>query len=100
MLDSSQDLLYIVIAFCVLWFTIFLCWMIYYVAMILKRVYMVMEAFNRTLEAMESFFNKAKEKVSAVGTTLSTLVDLGKRGFEFVQEKRKKTAKKTGKNEV
>lgn len=92
MLENSQDLLNIVIAFCVLWFTIFLCWVIYYLAMILKRISTVMETFTATLEAIESFFGKAKEKVNSVGATLSTLVDLGKKGFDFVQERKSKKA--------
>lgn len=92
MLENSKDLLNIVIAFCVLWFTIFLCWMIYYMAMILKRVSNVMDVVTNTLQAVESFFDKAKEKVNSFGSTLSTLVDIGKKGFDFVQERRAKTA--------
>jgi len=96
MLENSKDLLNIVIAFCVLWFTIFLCWMIYYLAMILKRVSNVMETFTRTLEAMEDFFKSAKEKVSAFGATFTALTEIGKKAFDFVSEKRnrKKTDKK------
>lgn len=93
MLENSNDLLNIVIAFCVLWFTIFLCWMIYYFAMILKRIYRVMETFTETLEAVEGFFTKAKEKVNSFGTTLATMVELGKKGFDYVSEKRSQKSK-------
>ncbi len=97
MIENSKDILYIVLAFCALWLTIFICWMIYYFAMILKKIYQVTETFTKTLEAMESFFNKAKEKVNSFGATFSTLVELGKKGFDYVQEKRLKKSSGHGK---
>ncbi len=38
MLNTSQDLLYLVGAFAVLWLTIFLCWFFYYLILILRDV--------------------------------------------------------------
>ena len=95
MLENSKDVLNIVLAFCVLWFTVFLCWMIYYFAMILKRIYQVTETFTKTLEAMEKFFDKAQEKVNSFGSTFGALVELGKKGFDYVQEKREKKSSKS-----
>lgn len=93
MLETSKDLLNIVIAFCVLWLTIFICWVIYYFAMILKRVHSVMETFTKTLEAIRNFFDHAKEKVNNFGATINTAVELGKKVVDYVQEKKdKKTA--------
>ncbi len=95
MLETSKDLLYIVIAFCVLWFTIFICWMIYYVAMILKRVHIVMETFTKTLEAVRGFFNHAKDKVNNIGSTITTAVEVGKKVADYVGEKKStKTTRK------
>jgi len=88
MLETSQDILYIVIAFCVLWFTIFVCWVIYYFAMILKRVHHVMETFTKTLDAIRGFFEHAKDKVSNLGNTITTAVEVGKKVADFVQEKK------------
>jgi uncharacterized membrane protein len=90
MLENSKDLLNIVIAFCVLWLTIFICWVIYYFAMILKRVYQVTETFNKTMEAMKEFFEKSKEKLAGFGTTLTAVVDLGKKMVDYVQDKKAK----------
>ncbi|MDP2586899.1 MAG: hypothetical protein Q8P32_03970 [Candidatus Komeilibacteria bacterium] len=99
MLENSQDLLNIVIAFCVLWLTIFICWMIYYFAMILKRVYMVMETFTKTLDAIRDFFEKTKEKVNNFGNAVATAVEIGKRVSEYVSDKKakKSAAGKNGK---
>ncbi|MBU1131413.1 hypothetical protein KJ840_04740 [Patescibacteria group bacterium] len=95
MLETSQDLLYIVIAFCALWLTIFICWVIYYFAMILKRVYGVMETFTKTFEAVRDFFEKAKEKLEKTSSSLTLLLNLGKKIYDTVAEKQAaKTAKK------
>lgn len=97
MLETSKDLLNIVIALAVLWLTVFLCWMIYYMAMILKRVNEVMEKVTGTLDAITGFFTKAKDKISSIGTTLATAMELGKKVVEIVKEKqeKKRTAKRT-----
>ena len=87
MLETSKDLLYIVIAFCILWLTIFICWMIYYMAMILKRIHIVMETFTRTLEAVRSFFDNARDKVNNLGSTIAAAVEVGRKVADFVKEK-------------
>ena len=88
MLETSKDLLNLVIAFCLLWFTIFLCWMIYYVALIFKRIHEVMEKVTTTLDAVSGFFTHAKDKLTNLGSTISTAVEVGKRVADFVEEKR------------
>lgn len=95
MLETSKDILYVVIAFCVLWFTIFVCWVIYYLAMILKRVNGVMETFTRTFEAIGNFFEKAKEKLEKTSSSLTMLMELGKKIYDIVLEK--KAARKKSK---
>lgn len=98
MLETSKDILYIVIAFCVLWFTIFVCWVIYYFAMILKRIHGVMEVFTKTVESIGDFFNKAKEKLEKTSSSLTVLIDLGKKIYDTVSEKKaKKESKKKSK---
>ena len=87
MLETSKDLLYIVIAFCVLWFTIFICWMIYYMAMILKRIHLVMETFTKTLEAVRRFFENAKSKINNLGSTIAAAVEVGQKVADFVKDK-------------
>ena len=94
MLETSRDLLNVVIAFCILWFTIFLCWMIYYIALIFKRIHEVMEKVTTTLDAVSGFFTSAKDKLTNFGTTISTAVEVGKKVADFVEEKKEKKATK------
>jgi hypothetical protein len=97
MFETSKDLLYIVIAFCVLWFTIFVCWVIYYFAMILKRINSVMEVFSKTVEAIGNFFTQAKDRLEKATSSLTILLELGKKIYDSLAEKKAqaKKAKKT-----
>ncbi|MFA5358366.1 MAG: hypothetical protein WC310_00925 [Patescibacteria group bacterium] len=63
MLENSKDLLYIVISFCVLWLTAFLCWMIYYIAMLLKQGYDVAKSIRQKVEKVEGLIDLAKSKL-------------------------------------
>ena len=97
MLETSKDLLNLVIAFCVLWLTIFICWLIYYVAMIFRGVNQVIEKFNQTLEAITSFFTKAKEKIENFSSNIGAIIEAAKKVADFVNKRRKSTAEKTKK---
>ncbi|MBU1036580.1 hypothetical protein KKF32_00915 [Patescibacteria group bacterium] len=98
MLETSKDLLNLVIAFCILWFTVFLCWVIYYFAMILRKINEVMEKVTLTLDAVTDFFKKAKEKMDKTASSVSVLLELGKKIFNIVKEKQEE--KKTSKRKV
>lgn len=96
MFDTSKDLLNLIIGFCVLFFTVFLCWMIYYMAMILKKINEVMEKMTATLDAVSGFFGKAKEKLDRTAASFTVMTELGKKIFEMYKNKQeKKKAKKT-----
>jgi hypothetical protein len=56
---ESQDILYMVLAFCALWFTAFLCFALYHVA--------------RLAERMQELSAHAKEKIDDVMQSLSTI---------------------------
>ena len=45
MLETSKDLLYVVLSLCILWFTVFLCWLLYQAGRVLKnanKIYFVL----------------------------------------------------------
>jgi len=100
MLETSKDILNIVIAFCVLWFTIFVCWVIYYLAMILKRIHSVMETFTKTLDAVRHFFENAKDKVNNLTSTINTAIQVGQRVANYVSEKKDARGKKTSRRKA
>ena len=98
MFNTSRDLLNLIIAFCVLFFTVFLCWMIYYMAMILKNIHDVMDKFTTTLDMISGFFGKAREKLDNTSANFGMMMELGKKIIEIVkakQEKKKEKARKS-----
>lgn len=98
MLETSKDLLNLVIAFCILWLTVFICWLIYYLAMIFRGVHQVIDKFNQTLEAITSFFSKAKEKVENISGNLGTIIEAAKKVSEFINRRKKPSSDKQNKN--
>ncbi len=71
MIESSKDILYLVIAFCVLWITVFLCWMFYYVTRILKNANEIAEEFRSRLQILTEAINYVRGKVENIHSLLN-----------------------------
>ena len=52
-----------------------------------------METFTDTLNAVRTFFESAKEKINNVGASIATVIDVGKKVADYVNDKRE--SKKT-----
>ncbi|MBI4098620.1 MAG: hypothetical protein HY437_01145, partial [Candidatus Magasanikbacteria bacterium] len=63
MLQSSKDLFYIVLAFSALWLTIFLCWMIYSMAVILRNANDVIHEMRERLRGISESLDFMRDKV-------------------------------------
>ncbi len=87
MITSSQDLLLVVLAFCILWLTCFISWALYYVIMILRTMAGFVEDMKRRIEMIDHFIKLVTEKLEHTSSALQLLVS----GFDpipqFVQEK-------------
>lgn len=66
MLESSKDILYIVIAFSVLWLTIFLCWMIYYLAMMFKNANEIIQEIRDKIHGIAQALDFIRDKIEFV----------------------------------
>ena len=71
MIETSKDILYLVIAFCVLWITVFLCWMFYYVTRILKNANAIAEEFRSRLQILTEAIHYVRGKVENIHSLLS-----------------------------
>jgi hypothetical protein len=91
MIETSKDILYIVISFCVLWATVFLCWMFYYVGKILKNTNEIIEEFRVRLQALADAIGYIQEKVEYLSLAMSTV-------FKGVGETVKETVMRKAKN--
>jgi len=96
-IESSKDIFWLVLAFCALWFTLFLSWMIYYMAMILRETKKIISFFSVTLEKIDEIVSLVKEKMSKSAASFTLLLKAGKEIMDFVKEKKgnkSKTSKK------
>lgn len=91
---SSLDVLYLVIAFAVLWITLFICWFIYQAALMLRAVNQVMQEVTKTLERVEHALNGIKGRFEKGGEHLgemaSHMKDAASRMASDVKQKMKK----------
>ncbi|MBU4315266.1 hypothetical protein KJ673_02565 [Patescibacteria group bacterium] len=72
MLETS-DILYIVLAFCALWITAFICWFIYQVAVMLKRVNDLIAELKWQVEKVEQALAGIRGKFEESGEHLSSM---------------------------
>ena len=86
-LESSKDLLYVVISFCVLWLTIFIAWSIYYLAMIMRQVYQIIKEMRERINKVDEIIKLLKDKIEHSASYLVLISDGVKKLVEIVKEK-------------
>jgi len=80
MLETSKDILYLVLAFCILWFTAFLCWFLYYLVRLVKQANETVEDIRQHFARVTSIMGILKNKMFTEGV---------KKIFSFVENKAK-----------
>ena len=63
MFASTQDLLYIVLSLSILWFTVFLCWVLYQAARALKNFNEIIESVTEKLEMIRDAVEFIRDKM-------------------------------------
>ncbi len=76
---ESKDILFIILAFCALWFTAFLCWFVYQAIMLIKGVNSLLKEVKFSFERVEQALNGIKAKfengAGHLGNMAETLKD-------------------------
>ncbi len=90
MIETTRDIFWIVLSFCVLWFTLFVSWMVYYLAMILKEARKIIKFFSTILEKIDEVISIVKEKLNKSAASFALLLKAGKEIMDFIKEKRDK----------
>ena len=75
MIGDAKDVLYLVLAFCVLWFTIFVCWLLYYFIAIMREMRGTARDFRERLQKIGSALEEIKEKFTSSLSIFSGLAD-------------------------
>lgn len=95
-INDSKDLLYVIISLCVLLFTVFSCWAIYYLARILQQTFNVIKETRDRLNKVDEIFRALKEKIEHSASYLFLIGEGIKKLVEVIKERseKNKTAKK------
>lgn len=76
MLSSSQDLLYVVLSLCILWFTVFLCWLLYQAARVLRNANDIIENITHKLEMITDAIEFIRRKVDSLSSSMGTVTGM------------------------
>lgn len=96
MLETSKDLLYIVIAFCVLWFTIFVCWLLYYFISIIKNAHDLIKSVKDKVGMVGDLIENVKGKVDNSAAYVGLIANGVMKVVDIVKDKKAKPDKKNG----
>lgn len=94
MIETTKDLLYLILSFVILLLTIFLCWAIYYVAMILREFKKIVFDVRRKIELVETVLNAFKDKIEHTSSYLKLLVESAGNIVEFLKDRKEEKEKK------
>ncbi|WKZ24687.1 MAG: hypothetical protein QY321_03670 [Patescibacteria group bacterium] len=72
-INTSQDIFYLVLSFCILWFTIFLLWMMYYAIAAIKQTYQIVNGFKQRLETLDELIRLMKEKITGASSYITVI---------------------------
>lgn len=97
LIQDSKDLLYVVLAFCVLLFTVFSVWVIYYLAMIMRQAFKIVKETREKINKVDEVLKALKEKIEHSASYLVLIGEGVKKLVEMIKNKgeSKKTKKKT-----
>lgn len=96
MLETSKDVLNILLGVSVLMLAIWLSWVLYQVGKTLQNINKAMSMVQQVAESAHQLIDKLKEKTSNLGTYLALIAKGGEQIFDFVKERRAK--KSTSRN--
>ncbi|MDO8499197.1 MAG: hypothetical protein Q7S66_00880 [bacterium] len=71
MLETSKDVLYLVISFCIIWVTVFLCWTFYYLVRLLKNANEIVEEFRVRIQSLAESVDYVRHKVESISDLLT-----------------------------
>lgn len=86
---EAKDILLVVIAFCALWFTAFLCWFIWQIVSILRNVNQTMADAREAIHKIESSISSLVEKAEKLTPSMGTILKSGGKVVEHIIRKKK-----------
>ena len=88
MFETSQDIFYLAVAGSIALVAIFLCWALFYTAMILKGVRSTLNRVTHIFEKVDALADYIREKLDASSNYLGIFLAGAKQVMEYVNERR------------
>jgi len=93
-IESSKDLLFVVLAFAVLWLTIFISWLLYYIISIVRDAEALVRQVRSAVERVEEVAQSAHEKMERSAASFTLVSQAVKELITWgIQERTQKTVK-------
>lgn len=86
MIIDSKDIFYLVLSFCILWFTIFICWLLYYFIAIMRDTRKTFKDVREKIEKIDDAVRVVREKIEKSLSVFSVLADGFKYALKFLGE--------------
>ena len=99
MLESSQDILNILLGISVLWLVLWLSYLLWQLSKTLRIINKTVEGVEYALEGFNELLKKIKGKVNSTGAYFTILLKSGQKILEMIEQKKssKKPRRKTKK---
>lgn len=94
MLATSKDLFWIIFSLSLGLFTIFTCWAIYYLVMILRNANKMMSSVREKIELVDKILKLVRDKLEKSSSHLSVIADSVIKLVGFMMERQQNTNKK------
>ena len=73
-ISTSQDIFFLVLAFCILWLTAFFAWLMYYAIRSVKQVYETISSIKEKIDAVDTVIKLIKDKLNSSASYLTMIV--------------------------
>lgn len=70
---NTRDLLYIVLSICIVWFTVFLCWLLYQAARVLRNANRIVENITDKLELITNAVEYMRDRMEHISTNMGSM---------------------------
>lgn len=82
MFETSRDLLYVVLSLSIVWFTVFLCWLMYQAGRTLRNANRIIEVLLEKLELISDAVEFIRKKVDHMSSHLGSVSGIASGLFE------------------
>ena len=98
MVESSKDILFLVIAFCVLLFTGFVCWFIFYLIRIVRGANEMVQTIKEKVELVGDILESIRSKINSASSYFPMIAKGVSQLAGFIKSRRERQESKPKNN--